>query len=88
MVCDVMNQSADGPPHPPALQDLEEPTTSAPNWKRFFPIAPLILAATGAAVALVQKLCGLHALNSLQRSTRIEPNPFFDEPSFPQAAST
>ncbi|NNJ75577.1 MAG: hypothetical protein HKP56_10480 [Anderseniella sp.] len=83
-----MNQSANGTPHPPVLDDLVKPTTSAPIWKRFFPFAPLILAATGAAIALVQKLCGLHALNSLRRSTRIEPNPFFDELSFSRAAST
>jgi hypothetical protein len=88
MVCDVMNQSANGTPHPPLLEYLVEPTTSAPIWKPLFPIAPLIQAATGAAIALVQQLCGLHALNSLRRSTRIDPNPFFDELSFPRAPST
>lgn len=37
---------------------------------------------------LVQKLCGLRALNLLRRSTRVELNQIIDELLFPQTAST
>lgn len=43
---------------------------------------------TEAAIALVQKLCGLRALNLLRRSTRAELNQTFDELLFAQPAST
>jgi hypothetical protein len=46
MVCGIMNQSDNSKTHPPGREGLVELTTVAPNWDRFFTIAPLNLVGT------------------------------------------
>ena len=70
-----MNQSDNGRYHCPVPEGPVELTASAPVCSK-------------PSLNLVQKLCGLRALNLLRRSTRIELNQVFDELLFSQAAST